>query len=586
VEFRTAAYQLELGEDGWCLLRDARGRLLLKLCLLFSLDTTDRRDETIDIGPHEVSGPADGPVITVRRRSTVWQDAALRLECLPSGLLIQAQVRGRGRLGEAHLLGGRCVTSGAQGLLRSGRNLPTLFSANPEDPRRVLRDAAAAAVIGVTGDSLPGRGHWFFSPAPLYLALSRQPASADPGEPATDGWLGLGLLGVVSEFSFTELAYLPADDGFCLRLDYEGHTAVDGPFSPPAVLLSPGQPTPYAGLRAYRAALTERGFVAPPQARAQPRWWTRPMFCGWGAQCYLAARDGVTPQQACTQTAYDGFLAELAARGLSPATVVVDDGWQREYGRAEPHPQRWPDLAGWIARRHAAGQRVLLWWKAWDVEGVPARWCIRNSAGMPVAFDPGHPDAARLTGRNVTAMLSGSGLDADGLKVDFTARTPTGQDLTSASGCWGIALLHELLAQVYAAAKKAKPAALIITHAPNPGFADVTDMIRLNDMLRLDDMTVMAGGSPDAPVVAQMRYRAEVVRSACPELGIDTDDWCAPDLVRWREYLAVKGKLGVPALYYATHLDRTGEALEPADCSVLRQTWQAASGRPVPEHLL
>jgi hypothetical protein len=164
-------------------------------------------------------------------------------------------------------------------------------------------------------------------------------------------------------------------------------------------------------------------------------------------------------------------------------------------------------------------------------------------------------------------ILGPDGLDADGLKIDFTARTPSGYALASAGPHWGIALLHQLLSVVYSAAKEIKEDALIITHTPHPAFTDVTDMVRLNDMLRLDD----PGSMP--PVVPQMRYRAAVVRAACPDVLIDTDDWCVTDLATWREYVEVKPKLGVPALYYATHLDLTGEALEPEDYAALRRTW-------------
>ena len=132
---------------------------------------------------------------------------------------------------------------------------------------------------------------------------------------------------------------------------------------------------------------------------------------------------------------------------------------------------------------------------------------------------------------------------------------------------WGIALLHELLATVYAAAKETKRDALLITHTPHPSFVDVTDMIRLNDMLRLDDP------GPRPAIVPQMRYRAEVTRAACPELLIDTDDWCAPSLEEWRRYLEVKSLFGVPALYYAESLDATGEMLEQDDYRALRTTW-------------
>jgi hypothetical protein len=92
-------------------------------------------------------------------------------------------------------------------------------------------------------------------------------------------------------------------------------------------------------------------------------------------------------------------------------------------------------------------------------------------------------------------------------------------------------------------------------------------MVRLNDMLRLDD----AGDRP--PIVPQTRYRAPVARAACPEVLIDTDDWCVPDKACWRECLEVRPELGVPSLYYATHLDLTGERLDAADYEALRRTW-------------
>ena len=98
----------------------------------------------------------------------------------------------------------------------------------------------------------------------------------------------------------------------------------------------------------------------------------------------------------------------------------------------------------------------------------------------------------------------------------------------------------------------------MITHTPHPSFADVTDMIRLNDMVQTDDP------DPAARVVAQMRHRAEVARAAVPELLVDTDDWCVPSLAEWREYVEVKPSLGVPSLYYATRVGRDGRGVRGA----------------------
>ena len=112
-----------------------------------------------------------------------------------------------------------------------------------------------------------------------------------------------------------------------------------------------------------------------------------------------------------------------------PGTIVIDDKWQDAYGTNRPDLVKWPDLGGWIAERHARGQRVLLWWKAWDPEGLPPELCIRNPDGVPVAFDPTNPEARELLRATMLHLLSADGLDADGLKVDFTARTPSGRAL-------------------------------------------------------------------------------------------------------------------------------------------------------------
>ncbi|MCU1490170.1 MAG: hypothetical protein JWM85_1575 [Acidimicrobiaceae bacterium] len=580
VEVVTDRYRLVVDAAGWAELTSPDGETFVRLSLLCAFDTTEGPDETIALETPVHRG-GDEPSITVRRRSTRWDEASVTLHCRAEGVEVTSQVRSRARLADVRLrtvrlLGGHSLMTDRLGPISSGSEAWTLFSPNPEDPRGVLRSARAPAVIGAVGDSLPGRGHWFFTPAPLYFALAREAAVTDSAQVPAGRWLGLGVLAAPSELAVPEVSFMAQEEGFHLLFDYQGHTLCSGSFVAPSLLLTPGEADPYSGLRAHREALAARGQAPAVVERVRPSWWSGAMFCGWGAQSYKAKVQGLRPQDTCTQAGYDAFLDDLSAEGIVPSTVVVDDGWQREYGRSAPHLGRWPDLAGWIRQHHDAGQRVLLWWKAWDPEGVPNEWCVRNPDGVPIAIDPGHPGGRRLMEQNVTEMLAASGLDADGLKIDFTARTPSGESLTSASGAWGIALLESLLATIYRAAKAAKADALVITHVPHPGFVPYTDMVRLNDMLRLDEH------HPESDLVAQMRYRAGVVASACPELLVDTDDWCAPDLASWREYLAVKEELGVPALYYTTHLDRTGEALEEQDYAALRALFARNDARARP----
>jgi hypothetical protein len=518
---------------------------VISLSLLAGLDTTDGRDETL-----EVLAPIEqGDLIVIERRSTLWERAWLELRRVHGRLEIHTCVEGRGDLADVRLLGGVSAIAGGAPLGRmvSGTELPTLFSPNPEDGASPFRPAGAGAVNGVAGEGEPGRGRWLFTPAPLYWAL---------GDEAAGRWYDLAVVSPVEELRFADIAWESVAKGFSLRMDYDGRTRVDGEFRAPVLLLTADVPGPWPGLRRHRDDLVARDAAPPPAERESPDWWRRPIFCGWGAQCHLENTRGGLARDHATQANYDAFLGRLARHGVAPGTVVLDDKWQATYGCNEPDTEKWPDLRGWIAERHEQGQKVLLWWKAWDPEGLPPELCVRNADGAPVAVDPNDPATREELRRVVRTMLVD--LDADGFKVDFTGRTPSGRGLQATAGAWGIAALHELLQVFYEAAKEAKPEALVITHTPHPSFADVTDMIRLNDVI---------GG---VDLVEQMRFRADVVRAALPELPIDSDDWRVPNKREWREFLAVKPEIGVPSLYYASHLDATGEELDEDDYAALR----------------
>ena len=531
-----------VGEETWLTLRPHA-----------ALDTVDGVDETLSVAAPTL---VDSRIV-IERRSTLWDRAAVTIECTDTQLEIRASVFGKGRLATADLLALRALMADRPtGLLPSGYavgRVTKLFCPNPARATGI-RPVSESAVIGVAGDGEPGRHHWFFTPAPLYLAWGRE----DEEE-----WLDLGIVAPVEELTFVEASYAPREGGFHLRLEYDGHTEVDGAFEAPTLVLTPGVPDPSTGLRRHREDLVARGAAPAIVDRARPPWWTDPIFCGWGEQFYLSERSGGSPMAQATQENYDRFIETLEREGLTPGTVVLDDKWQSAYGTNEPDTAKWPDLKAWIARSHEEGRHILLWWKAWDSEGLPPELCIRNRDGMPVAVDPTNPAAREALAEQMHTLLGRDGLDADGLKVDFTARTPSGRHLETEGEGWGIALLHQLLAVVYRAAKEAKPDALVITQTPHPAFVDVADMIRLNDMI---------GGH--ASVVPQMTFRAEVARAAVPDLLIDTDDWRIPSREAWREYLAVKHELGVPSLYYATHIDVTGEALDAADYKALRDAWK------------
>lgn len=546
-------------------LADADGTRWSRLCMLSSVHTAQAQDESTSIAEPEVSFDGDDIVVRVRTASSHWAERTLEVRCTPGTVELTAVARGTGDLTDVTLAGGDGILpTGASGTFRSAVDAASVYVPTPTEPVAFLRPASSPASLGIVGDADPGRLHGIFSPPPLVLAWSRRTAD-DPLNPPGGGWLSASLRAPVEQLRFTALRYEPLDGGFLLRLAYEGHTPVDGRWRSPTVVLRPVAGA-HDALAAYRDDLVASGLAATGGPRVEP-WWRQPIFCGWGAQ---VARGGAPAPDLCTQELYDEFLAVLRVAGLDPGTIVVDDRWQDAYGTAEPDPSAWPDLRGWIAQRHAEGRRVLLWWKAWDPAGLPAEECVADAAGRPVAADPGSPAyRARLRGI-IGRLLGPAGLDADGLKVDFTQRAPSGRTMRPApgsDGLWGVAALYRLVAEIHAAAKAAKPDALVITHTVHPSFGGVCDMIRTNDLLERD-----VAGAP-VPPSRQLVARQAIVARTLPHHPIDTDQWPMPGRADWLDYARLQPALGVPALYY---LERVGdEPITAADLAAVRTTWQA-----------
>jgi hypothetical protein len=596
----TAVYRLELGADPTrARLFGADGALWTELSLVSSVDTIASPDDWFAIDERQVTQDAasGSVVIRVGSSSAVWQRRETSLVCGPEDVRVSVTVEGEGRLSEVSLLGGRAIRrSGATGTFRSSIGFASIFVPTPTEPVEVVRDAAVSAQLGVVGDADPGRLNAIFSPPPLCFGLGR--ARAHGATDIPDGeWLGAAIVAPVEELGFVSLRYDPLDGGFLLRLSYEGHTAVDGAWTSPALVLRAAD-SPIGALEDYRDELVRRGWASPAPSSPSSRWWSEPIFCGWGAQCAAAARSAQTATSPDTgaepagtdeglilsagalsapdlarQDRYDGWLERLAAHGVRPGTIVIDDRWQAQYGTNTVDEDKWPDLHGWIAQRHREGQRVLLWFKAWDCSGLSPDLCIRDAAGAPVCVDPSNPDYLEFLTEQVRRLLGAEGLDADGFKVDFTQRGPSGAGLVSAGsgsgdGVWGIAALHRLLQAISSAAKSAKPDALIVTHAIHPSFGAVSDVVRLNDMLERDRT-----GRP-VSVVDQARFRSAVARAVLPGHPIDTDQWPIQNRAEWSAYVAEQGRLGIPALYYLESIDNSGESITSDDLRAVGVAWE------------
>ncbi|HEY3476510.1 MAG TPA: hypothetical protein VGK56_17980, partial [Anaerolineales bacterium] len=185
--------------------------------------------------------------------------------------------------------------------------------------------------------------------------------------------------------------------------------------------------------------------------------------------------------------------------------------------------------------------------------------------GVPIACDPSNPAYERRLRAAVRQMISPRGYGADGFKIDFTARIPAGPGLTLHGDTWGLELMHDYLRILHSEARRAKRDSLVMTHTPHPYLTDVVDMIRLNDANH--------GRDTKRDINPSMTHRARLAAIACPTAIIDTDNWPMPNKASWRAYMHLQPELGVPSLYFATHIDATGEALDAEDYRLIREVW-------------
>ncbi|HEX6293469.1 MAG TPA: hypothetical protein VFZ66_30085 [Herpetosiphonaceae bacterium] len=560
VSISAATYSLTFPPDRpFVYVHDAQGRRLAELFVLSSVHPLHDRDDTVAIGAWEIEATPGGAICTLRAQSSVWREKIYRLRCETQRFSYDIEIAGSARLAEVCYFGG--YSSGQQrwgsGFFSSGQHFRQGFNPEPNTEERSYFATNGGSRIDLTGVPLPGKGDWFFTPPPFCFAFQ-----------GPDQWLALGVEAQPGMHQFTEYWY-HGSTGFHLSLAYEGHTTVDGAYRLPAIGFDVGADE-FQALAAHVRAARQTLGTPTVAARDQPAWWYEPIFCGWGSQCAAAATErGHAPEYA-RQPLYESFLSTLAAQDIDPGIVVIDDKWQASYGENQVDARKWPDLRGFIDGQHALGRKVLLWLKAWDAEGVPPAECITNAAGVPLAVDPSHPAYEQRLRESVRRMLAADGYDADGFKIDFTARIPSGPGMRSYGGLWGLELLKRYLTIIYRAAKAVKPNALIMTHTPHPYLADALDMIRLNDAF---DLNRLDEGIVGRDLGKTMALRARVAALACPDAIIDTDNWPVRDLATWREYLDVQPELGVPSLYFASHIDLTQELLEAADYQQIRETW-------------
>lgn len=559
LDFKT--YSAEIADDSVSIFLGGRRYAVLKIGS--AVDSVDKQDIDSPLSAPVVARSEDAVDVTWQTKSDLWRKKTYHWRFENDAFWYQVSVQGQQSIKDLRFFDGGAPNAAGWSFFDFSR----FFT--PEcallDQRYYLSmqygciDATSGAMSDEPRDP-HANCHWIFTPPPLCYSLG---FSSGP-------WLGAGVAPERGQYNFSRFEYVPGPNSFCFRLTYDGMTRIDGEWSSPVFLFHPADDE-YSALAKYCDTLRAWNLV-DENTHQRADWWSKPIFCGWGEQNVTAARmgGGVGGNSLARQDVYDRFLAIIDEKRLKPGTIVIDDKWQKHYGTCEVDTEKWPDLRAWIDARHAEGRRVLLWFGAWNPEGLADDERMRDPKGNLAVADPTSPAYQARIREMMHRMLSSDPgcCNADGIKYDWTNGIPVGPGFTLHGDIWGIELMKSLTKQIYDAAKAAKPDALVITHTANPYYSECTDMVRLNDI-----------HASCREIVSMMTHRQKIARIACPHALIDCDNSSAPDHTEWLDYTRMQPELGVPSLYFLTAVDGTMEEITEEDWGVLGEIWREGRGR-------
>ena len=535
------------------------GRVMAELAMVSALENADAKEHLTNariLAMEEIDG---GLGVTLGAESDLWQERRFEWKFYPDHVTYRHFAAGSGKLGRCYFF-----SSGRPGMYDDGTsdgyhtNAAFLtphyrtFNVNLANVREF--DISQPGFAGIGRSECVGksdymnveRWHGIFSPAPLVFAFYHG-----------DAVMSVGIGAKPGDYRFNGLEYSGClKAASCFYVHYEGFTQAEGAFASPEAALHFDY-SPFGCLRRYIEWIDRRGYGTQfrfPEAK----WHRGPIFCGWAEQTALR-EPGVSASERATQANYEAWMDELDRRGVPVRTIVIDDKWQKDYGRFEVDTRKWPDMPGFVRRAHEKGRRVLLWIPGYQAEGVPKEYCALDEQDNPVMALPGLEAYDAMVRDEIVALIRQT--DIDGFKEDWIGRTGH-PGLKHYGALHGIEMLRRFQFVVHDALHSVKPDGLLETQTPNPLLRESSDMLRLNDIWF---------ATRELPEM--MRDRARIARMAGWQL-LDCDNAGATIIPEWIQYQQLQPKLGVPSLYFLTETESSHEPMTRAQCDYMSALWR------------
>ncbi len=541
-EIRTQKYSVKFLKDRHYLkLIDSKGEILGEFFIISSINESEHEDVALKVIDKNFTIEDERIKVSYNIKSNIWEEKIIDFHFLEDRFYYMIKVKGKGHLKDIEYFSSHYTESlrWSAGRFYSKLLVDKIFNPEPYVDENYYHNPMESSSIDLNGVPIWGKDGWFFTPPPFCFALIKN-----------NTCFSMGIKCNAGENNYTSFNFIGGRGNY-LSLNYEGHTEINGEFTSPKVAFIFGEDE-YKVLGEYCRE------IAIKVNKTNFSWWREPIFCGWGAQGALSQVKNKPTPEFSSEESYYYFLNYLSEKNIEAGTIVIDDKWQKNYGICDVDDKKWPDMKGFIEYAHSKGKKVLLWLKAWDKEGLEDFLCIKDESGFALAVDPTNRDYKLFFKERIKYMLHKDFLNADGFKIDFTARIPTGPYIKKSGNIWGLELMREYLKIIYLSSKNVKEDALIIAHCPNPYLEDVFDMVRLNDI------------NTSSNINNAMIHRAKVAKLACPNLLIDTDNWPMPNKKAWEDYMDIQPELGVPSIYYLTSIDNSKEAIDEEGLSKLK----------------
>lgn len=531
-------YDIEFKENTFCIYVN---RLKwFELPISSAIDTKKSDDDFVAIN-HTIN-ESDGTIVAKYfTSSNLWEEKTYIITANENGFHYTVKVKGNGKISKI-----RYFTNTRQKVFyeAAGYLLP---KAEHKNHNNCIYDICTENTI----DS------WYFSPPPFVFPFFVE------GE---EGWFGLGLTSKPGEYNYDVFNF---NVPFGLELPLYNRTEVCGEKELHGIWGGYGK-SDIEVIENYSKWHYDTGMCKKRDFSDSPKWWKNPIFCGWGEQLNLAAKErirnnasNVIASTMATQENYEKMIKILDNNKLPYGTVIIDAKWQEKYGNPIVDKNKWPDMRGFIDKLHSKGKKVLLWIKSWDPEGLNREEGVQLLCNL-IAADPTNPQYRDRIKKDIRHMLSDKNgcLNCDGFKIDFINCFPKGEDIqTYKHGIYGIEFIKTWLSLVYENAKKIKADALINASCAHPYMAEVIDQMRLHDY-----------NGQMRSSCSILGYRAEIVNAVYPGISIDCDAGGGESHRDFLRYIEYQPKIGVPDLYSISKND--GSLLDNEDFKLIKEIWE------------